>query len=132
LPFYAPSARRRQGILEAARPPWSACQSGPARFGRDPWDSYDKAGNLYFIGQPIDSAALGFSAISVTTWNAATSNWRGVAIDRPSDRTTRTAPSCRDRPRRRGQLPARADGDHRRHAAQLAGADVVRDPLNAL
>jgi len=40
--------------------PWSACQGGPARFGRvtDPWVSYDKAGNLYFIGQPIDSAAL--------------------------------------------------------------------------
>ena len=41
--------------------PWSACQGGPARFGRvtDPWVSYDKGGNLYFIGQPIDSAALG-------------------------------------------------------------------------
>ncbi|MGH3035213.1 MAG: hypothetical protein ACRDON_11775, partial [Gaiellaceae bacterium] len=37
--------------------PWSACQGGPARFGRvtDPWVSYDRAGNLYFIGQPIDS-----------------------------------------------------------------------------
>jgi hypothetical protein len=62
--------------------PWSACQGGPARFGRvtDPWDSYDKAGNLYFIGQPIDSAALGISAISVTTWNAATSSWRAPQI----------------------------------------------------
>ena len=51
--------------------PWSACQGGPARFGRvtDPWVSYDRAGNLYFIGQPIDSAALGISAISVTSWN---------------------------------------------------------------
>ena len=51
--------------------PWSACQGGPMRFGRvtDPWVSYDKAGNLYFIGQPIDSAALGISAISVTSWN---------------------------------------------------------------
>ena len=49
--------------------PWSACQGGPTRFGRvtDPWVSYDAGGNLYFIGQPIDSAALGLSAISVTT-----------------------------------------------------------------
>jgi hypothetical protein len=56
--------------------PWSACQGGPARFGRvtDPWDSYDKAGTLYFIGQPIDSAALGISAITVTTWNS--TSWR--------------------------------------------------------
>jgi hypothetical protein len=60
--------------------PWSACQGGPARFGRvtDPWASYDKAGNLYFIGQPIDSAALGISAISVTTWNG--SAWRPPQI----------------------------------------------------
>ena len=59
---------------------WSACQGGPQRFGRvtDPWDSYDKAGNLYFIGQPIDSAALGISAISVTTWNG--SDWRDPTI----------------------------------------------------
>jgi hypothetical protein len=56
--------------------PWSACQGGPARFGRvtDPWVSYDRAGNAYFIGQPIDSAALGISAISVTTFNG--SSWR--------------------------------------------------------
>ena len=48
---------------------WSACQGGPERFGRvtHPWVSYDKAGNLYLIGQPIDSAELGISAISVTT-----------------------------------------------------------------
>jgi hypothetical protein len=60
--------------------PWSACQGGPARFGRvtDPWASFDKAGNLYFIGQPIDSAALGISAISVTTWNGST--WRAPQI----------------------------------------------------
>jgi hypothetical protein len=60
--------------------PWSACQGGPQRFGRvtDPWASYDKAGNLYFIGQPIDSAALGISAMSVTTWNG--SNWRPPQI----------------------------------------------------
>jgi hypothetical protein len=60
--------------------PWSACQGGPERFGRvtDPWVSYDKAGNLYFIGQPIDSAALGISAISVTTWNGST--WRPPQI----------------------------------------------------
>ena len=43
--------------------PWAACQGGPDRFGRvtDPWVSYDKGGNAYFIGQPIDSAALGIS-----------------------------------------------------------------------
>jgi len=60
--------------------PWSACQGGPQRFGRvtDPWVSYDKAGNLYFIGQPIDSAALGISAISVTSWNGTT--WRAPQI----------------------------------------------------
>jgi hypothetical protein len=59
---------------------WSACQGGPTRFGRvtDPWASYDKAGNLYFIGQPIDSAALGISAISVTSWNGA--SWRPPQI----------------------------------------------------
>ena len=62
--------------------PWSSCQGGPERFGRvtDPWASYDEAGNLYFIGQPIDSAALGISAISATTWNRATSSWRPPQI----------------------------------------------------
>ena len=35
----------------------------------DPWVSYDKGGNLYFLGQQIDSAALGLSAVSVSTWN---------------------------------------------------------------
>ena len=60
--------------------PWSACQGGPERFGRvtDPWVSYDAAGNLYFIGQPIDSAELGISAISVTTWNG--TNWSEPTI----------------------------------------------------
>ena len=55
---------------------WSACQGGPARFSRvtDPWVSYDKAGNLYFIGQPIDSADLGISAVAVATWDG--SKWR--------------------------------------------------------
>ena len=59
---------------------WSACQGGPERFGRvtDPWVSYDAGGNLYFIGQPIDSAALGISAISVTTWNG--TGWRTPQI----------------------------------------------------
>ena len=62
--------------------PWSACQSGPTRFERvtDPWVSYDMAGNAYFIGQPIDSAALGISAISATTFNAATSSWRAPQL----------------------------------------------------
>lgn len=60
--------------------PWSACQGGPARFGRvtDPWVSYDAAGNLYFIGQPIDSAELGISAISVTTRDG--SGWKEPTI----------------------------------------------------
>ena len=55
--------------------PWSACQGGPTRFSRvtDPWVSYDRAGNLYFLGQQIDSAALGLSAVSVSTWDG--SDW---------------------------------------------------------
>jgi hypothetical protein len=63
-----------------AEVPWSACQGGPTRFGRvtDPWVSYDQAGNLYFIGQPIDSAALRISAISVTSWNG--TSWRPPQI----------------------------------------------------
>jgi hypothetical protein len=62
--------------------PWSDCQGGPERFGRvtDPWISYDKAGNLYFIGQPIDSATLGISAIAATTWNPTTSSWRSPQL----------------------------------------------------
>jgi hypothetical protein len=68
--------------------PWSACQGGPGRFGRvtDPWDSYDKAGNLYFIGQPIDSAALGISAISVTTWDGTDWNEPTILIEDRGDR----------------------------------------------
>ena len=60
--------------------PWSACQGGPQRFGRvtDPWVSYDRAGTAYFIGQPIDSAALGISAISVTSTTGST--WRPPQI----------------------------------------------------
>jgi hypothetical protein len=60
--------------------PWADCQGGPERFGRvtDPWVSYDKAGNAYFIGQPIDSAALGISAISVTTFDG--TSWRAPQI----------------------------------------------------
>ncbi|RAS62591.1 hypothetical protein C8D87_108415 [Lentzea atacamensis] len=62
--------------------PWSACQGGPTRFGRvtDPWVSYDKVGNAYFIGQPIDSAALGLSAISVTSLDRSTGTWRPPRI----------------------------------------------------
>ncbi|GLZ32223.1 hypothetical protein Lesp02_44110 [Lentzea sp. NBRC 105346] len=62
--------------------PWSACQGGPTRFGRvtDPWVSYDKAGNAYFIGQPIDSAALGLSAIAVTSLDRTTGTWRPPQI----------------------------------------------------
>ena len=72
---------RRRGIVgKLLDVPWSACQGGPERFGRvtDPWVSYDAAGNLYFIGQPIDSAELGVSAISVTTSNG--SNWSEPTI----------------------------------------------------
>jgi len=62
--------------------PWSACQGGPARFGRvtDPWVSYDAAGNAYFIGQPIDSADLGLSAVSITTFDRQTGAWRAPQI----------------------------------------------------
>ena len=61
--------------------PWSACQGGPARFGRvtDPWVSYDQAGNAYFIGQPID-VARPTSAISVTTLDRASGTWRSPTI----------------------------------------------------
>jgi hypothetical protein len=62
--------------------PWSACQGGPARFGRvtDPWVSYDEAGNAYFIGQPIDLAGPARSAISVTTLDRSTGSWRPPTI----------------------------------------------------
>ncbi|NUT99837.1 MAG: exo-alpha-sialidase [Saccharothrix sp.] len=62
--------------------PWSACQGGPTRFGRvtDPWVSYDAGGTAYFIGQPIDSAALGLSAISVTSFDRSTGAWRPPTI----------------------------------------------------
>jgi hypothetical protein len=68
--------------------PWSACQGGPERFGRvtDPWVSYDAAGNLYFIGQPIDSAALGISAISVTTWDGTSWSEPTILIEDRGDR----------------------------------------------
>jgi hypothetical protein len=68
--------------------PWSACQGGPTRFGRvtDPWVSYDEAGNLYFIGQPIDSAALGISAISVTSWNGTSWSPPQILIEDRGDR----------------------------------------------
>jgi hypothetical protein len=62
--------------------PWSACQGGPARFGRvtDPWVSYDAGGNLYFLGQPIDSAELGLSAVAVSTWNRSTQTWNAPKL----------------------------------------------------
>jgi hypothetical protein len=61
--------------------PWSACQGGPARFGRvtDPWVSYDRIGNAYFIGQPIDLAG-DISAISVTTLDRSSGRWRSPTI----------------------------------------------------
>lgn len=62
--------------------PWSACQEGPERFGRvtDPWVSYDAGGNAYFIGQPIDSAALGLSAVSITSFDRQANAWRDPQI----------------------------------------------------
>jgi hypothetical protein len=62
--------------------PWAACQGGPARFGRvtDPWVTYDKGGTLYFLGQPIDSAELGLSAIAVTTWDRTKKAWRAPQL----------------------------------------------------
>ena len=67
---------------------WSACQGGPGRFLRvtDPWVSYDPAGNLYFIGQPIDSAELGRSAISVTTWNGTSWSEPQILIEDTGER----------------------------------------------
>ena len=96
--------------------PWSACQGGPARFGRvtDPWVSYDGGGNLYFIGQPIDSAALGISAISVTTL----------------ERDDLAAAADPDRGPRRPRRDQRQGVDHRRpDAAGLCLRDV--DPVHA-
>ena len=95
--------------------PWSGCQGGPTRFGRvtDPWVSYDAAGNLYFIGQPIDSGALGISAISVTTWN-------GTEWKRPADPHRGRGPPHRER----------QGLDHRRsHARRVRVRDV--DPHRA-
>ncbi len=68
--------------------PWSACQGGPTRFGRvtDPWVSYDKAGNLYFLAQPIDSAALGLSAVSVSTWDGTSWTEPKLLIEDEGDR----------------------------------------------
>jgi hypothetical protein len=62
--------------------PWSACQGGPERFGRvtDPWVSYDGGGNAYFIGQPIDSAELGLSAVSITSFDREDGEWRPPQI----------------------------------------------------
>ncbi|MGW4213678.1 sialidase family protein [Lentzea sp. NPDC004789] len=62
--------------------PWSACQGGPVRFGRvtDPWVTYDKVGNAYFIGQPIDSSELGLSAVAVTSLDRTTGTWRAPQI----------------------------------------------------
>jgi hypothetical protein len=91
--------------------PWSACQGGPQRFGRvtDPWVSYDKAGNAYFIGQPIDSAALGISAISVTTFDRDTGAWRKPQIlieDEGSRGTTNDKVSVTGDPTRAGHAYA--------------------------
>ena len=62
--------------------PWSACQGGPARFGRvtDPWVSYDVAGTAYFIGQPIDLGTPARSAISVTSMPLGGTTWRSPTI----------------------------------------------------
>ena len=62
--------------------PWSACQGGPERFGRvtDPWVSYDAAGNAYFIGQPIDSAELGLSAVAIASFDRQAGAWRAPQI----------------------------------------------------
>jgi hypothetical protein len=61
---------------------WGACQGGPVRFDRvtDPWVSYDRAGNLYFLGQQVGGANLAISAVSVTTFNRSTGSWRSPTI----------------------------------------------------
>jgi hypothetical protein len=62
--------------------PWGACQGGPARLSRvtDPWVSYDQAGNLYFIGQPVGATDPGPSAISVTSFDRSAHAWRAPQI----------------------------------------------------
>ena len=69
--------------------PWSACRVGRERFGRvtDPWVSYNTGGNAYFIGQPIDSADLGLSAVSITSYDRAAGAWRSPQILTSENRT---------------------------------------------
>jgi hypothetical protein len=93
--------------VKLADAPWAACQGGPSRFGRvtDPWVSYDRAGNLYFIGQPIDLGALERSAISVTTLNRATGAWNAPQIlieDSASTRVSHDKVSVTGDPTRAG------------------------------
>ena len=79
---------RRGELVEAGRRTLERLPGRARRFGRvtDPWVSYDKAGNLYFIGQPIDSAALGISAISVTSWNGTSLAAPQILIEDYGDR----------------------------------------------
>src|SRR4029450_3503533 len=76
------SANGATSWAKLADVPWSACQGGPARFGRvtDPWVSYDEAGDAYFIGQPIDLAGAARSAVSVTALDRSPGSWRPPTI----------------------------------------------------
>jgi hypothetical protein len=49
--------------------PFSACSGGDPAYQRatDPWVSYDEGGRVYQIALSIDSAALGLSAVLVST-----------------------------------------------------------------
>ena len=115
--------------------PWSACQGGPARFGRvtDPWVSYDRAGNAYFIGQPID-VAENTSAVSVTTFDRSSGTWRSPTIlieeggDRGVKRGTGTADPWRPTSSSPATSCATAPGAT---SATVQGASVCRSPLPA-
>ena len=112
--------------------PWSACQGGPARFGRvtDPWVSYDAAGNAYFIGQPIDSAELGLSAVMITSFDRQAGAWRAPQIlieDVGSRRAFNDKISVTGDPTRPGYAYATwLRGDYPNGGHQAENADFTR------
>ena len=75
-------SRRRGIVVEAAgRAVERVSRVGRRlRAGDCRWVSYDAAGNAYFIGQPIDSAELGLSAVSITSFDRQTGVWRAPQI----------------------------------------------------
>ena len=73
---------RRAVVARLPAVPWSACQGGPAGSGASPTrgSPTTRAATRYFIGQPIDSAALGISAVSITSFDRAAGAWRPPQI----------------------------------------------------